>query len=84
MEIAQQGRTVQPAMNQGPADDQGQPEAGHRHPQTQHHQNAAQHFGQMQPPVTRLPHGRWQDSVHQGFEAGKERHPADRETQTEK
>ena len=84
MEIAQQGRTVQPAMNQLPADDQGQPEAGYRHPQAEQHQNAAQHFSQMQPPVTGLRHRRRQGGVHQGFEASEEGHPADRETQAEK
>lgn len=79
MEIAQQGRPVKPPLGQRPADDKCQPETGNRHPQTQQHENTAQHLCHMKPPMAGLCQAAGQGSVPEGFEPGEKRHPANRE-----
>ena len=79
MQIAKERCAVHPADNQRPADDQRQAKAGDRHPQANDHEYAAQHFSQMQAPVSGLRQRFGNTRMHEWLEAGKKGHAADSE-----
>ena len=83
MQIAENRRAVDPANDQRPADDQRQPEAGDRHPQAEDHEHAAEHFGEMQPPLDALRKRCRNTRMQERLQACEKGHAADRKTKKE-